>query len=683
MAIEDIKKTLEQRFSEPLNEFYTRRIIFWNDEEKGFTDEICELELRNAKVLILTETNNFEVKKLLSHDDLHSNYLVYNSFDVSMEDDWLLDIKLFSEEFRADQISMWMQEMNIVPNPAVRNTVKFYRGFFNAASRRKLVAQFGDVIDNPNMLHLAVLASICKVQKLDCKAIIRAVMAAGNDVINELKLSILSYNASDIFWKLVLKVTGYESEKVPNIDDMNIHIVLSAMTKTMHEKHLEGLENRYNSFFNGFCYELIYEWLYSDKKDQLIDVLRFVEKKLRFVDRFNEKEISDLVDTEILPCIDEIILNKLMERILHHTIHADEIIAIIEKRRTMIWYKDNEYYYSALMQVAYMQKFHDQYIRGFHHANAKELWNAYTNAYYIMDSYYRKFHVAFVKSLTSSNHVLDDGLRNVVEEVEGLYKHWYLDNLAENFTNVIERDLADNGYIVGINSQADFYNQIISSYDNKVFVIISDALRYEVAVDIAEQLCVETKADVTIDSQQAVFPSITKIGMAALLPHKELSIVRRNDNFNVLADGSPTEMADRAAILKKHNPQSLLVRYKDFILMKKDEQRELIKGQEVIYIYHDTIDSLGHYDEMNVFSACEAAQAELVNLVRVITGSLNGVNIVITSDHGFLYTHKPLHTEDKMERSPFKQDILEQGRRICFYRYESKSRFFDAGERLL
>ena len=29
MAIEDIKKELEQRFAEPLDEFYKRRIIFW------------------------------------------------------------------------------------------------------------------------------------------------------------------------------------------------------------------------------------------------------------------------------------------------------------------------------------------------------------------------------------------------------------------------------------------------------------------------------------------------------------------------------------------------------------------------------------------------------------------------------------------------------------------------------
>lgn len=663
MALEDIKKNLEQRFSEPLPEFYQRRVIFWNDEEKEFLDEINELELSNAKILVLNDTNNFIVKKTLSFDDETSNYLVYNCFDTNMEDDWLLDIKLYSEEFRADQLSIWMQEMNIEQTPAIRNKIKDYRGFLNAASRRKLVSQFGSEITTPSKLYLAILASICKVRTLNPKDIIKAVIADGYDLSNRLKMDMLTYGASDIFWSLVNKATGYSSETVGNIDKMNAHIVLSALTKTMDEKHLSGLEQRYNSFHNGFCYEMLYEWLHSDKKDELVDVLRYVEKELRLINRFDKNEISYLVDTELLPCIDEIILKKLMQSIVQQTINPDEVIATIEKRRTMVWYKDNENYYTALMQVANMQKFYGEHMGGFHHSTGKSIWNAYTSEYYLMDMYYRKFHLAFASSLKNSNQLLDDEFRSVVDVVETLYKNWYLDSLAENFTNVIESDLATNGHIQGINHQEQFYSSAVSLSDNKVFVIISDALRYEVAGSIADELRIITKSDVSIESQQSIFPSITKFGMAALLPHRELSISEKSDGLSVLVDGQSSEMNDRDAILKKRNPNSVAVRYNDFIFMKKDEQRELIKGQEVIYIYHDTIDSTGHHDEMNIFAACETAKDEIVSLVKVITNSLNGLNVVITSDHGFLYTHKPLNNSDRMERSSFKQDIIEQGRR--------------------
>ena len=66
MELESIIKQLNQKFSEPLPEFYERRVIFWNDEEKAFADKLDDFELENAKLLILTETNNFEIKKMLS-----------------------------------------------------------------------------------------------------------------------------------------------------------------------------------------------------------------------------------------------------------------------------------------------------------------------------------------------------------------------------------------------------------------------------------------------------------------------------------------------------------------------------------------------------------------------------------------------------------------------------------------
>lgn len=39
-------------------------------------------------------------------------------------DNWLLDVELYSEEFRADLISIWMDEMGLISNPAMRKQVK-------------------------------------------------------------------------------------------------------------------------------------------------------------------------------------------------------------------------------------------------------------------------------------------------------------------------------------------------------------------------------------------------------------------------------------------------------------------------------------------------------------------------------------------------------------------------------
>ena len=80
MSIESIQFTLRERFAAPLPEFYQRRIIFWQDEDREFESMLDELYIPDVTILKLTGTNNFAVKKLLLHDDLTGNYLIYNPF---------------------------------------------------------------------------------------------------------------------------------------------------------------------------------------------------------------------------------------------------------------------------------------------------------------------------------------------------------------------------------------------------------------------------------------------------------------------------------------------------------------------------------------------------------------------------------------------------------------------------
>lgn len=137
MDTDKVIQDLNRRFAAALPEFYRRRIIFWRDEDKEFADKLDEVVLENAKVIALTGNNAFSVKKLLSVDDLATNYLVYSPLTYNrLDDNWLLDIQLYSEEFRADLISIWVDEMGLAPNPAMRKQVKNYRAYFNAKDRR-------------------------------------------------------------------------------------------------------------------------------------------------------------------------------------------------------------------------------------------------------------------------------------------------------------------------------------------------------------------------------------------------------------------------------------------------------------------------------------------------------------------------------------------------------------------
>ena len=162
MDTDKVIQDLNRRFAAPLPEFYQRRIIFWYDEDKEFEDKLDEVVLENAKVVALTGNNAFSVKKLLSVDDLTTNYLVYSPLAYNRPDDnWLLDIELYSEEFRADLISIWMDEMGLASNPSMRKQVKNYRAYFNAKDRRLKISAQNKVPATPAQLHMAVMAAIC------------------------------------------------------------------------------------------------------------------------------------------------------------------------------------------------------------------------------------------------------------------------------------------------------------------------------------------------------------------------------------------------------------------------------------------------------------------------------------------------------------------------------------------
>lgn len=165
--LEKITQDLNRRFSAHLLEFYKRRIIFWIDADKEFEDKIEEISLENAKVLVLTVKNNFAAKKLLAKDDTTSNFLVYCPLIFEKpEDNWLINIELYSEEFRADLNSVWMDEMGLPNNPTIRKMVKGYRKFFNRAERRGSVAAMAKNIGTASQLHLAVMASICGIKNI-------------------------------------------------------------------------------------------------------------------------------------------------------------------------------------------------------------------------------------------------------------------------------------------------------------------------------------------------------------------------------------------------------------------------------------------------------------------------------------------------------------------------------------
>ena len=670
MSTESIQFNLKERFAAPLPEFYQRRIIFWQDEDREFESTLDELELPGVNIVKLTGTNNFAVKKLLLHDDLTGNYLIYNPFSYAApQDDWLRDIELYSEEFRADYYSILMSELNINASPVMRRTVKLYSTFFDNKDRVARLRKIGREYQTPLQLHIDIMAVLAGLSGGSAQDVFIAVLSAGldeesNAVLNNIK----KFGNIEAFWQLVRKYTGFIHEDDKPLGFFSSHVLLTALAQTMNPSVLKGLERFISESNRAYCYSIVHEWRNREDNTALWDLCRTVEQELQLPSRFDKQEIETLLTGDIFPSIHEVILKRFFSEAAEQVVKPDLILKTVENRRTSGWIEHFSDYYDCLYFIAKMQEFYQNNAAGFHIVEPKAVWKLYTEKAFEMDNFYRHFHYAFGCTLKDSNPLLEDKLKHAAEYVEGLYQNWYLKELTGCWTNAISDNLASLGYVSEIAKQRDFYSRYIRPLAGKnirAFVIISDALRYEVAAELCDTLIRTTKGTAKLEAMQAIFPSITKFGMAALLPGRKISV---DEDMGVYVEDMPTSSTqEREKILCASNMSSVAIQYNDVLSMKRAERRELVSGKEVVYIYHNTIDAIGDKapTENKVFEACEDTIQEISNILRIIVNDMQGTDIFITSDHGFLYTYRPLTEGDKISKNTFTGKVYEVGRRYA------------------
>lgn len=172
---------------------------------------------------------------------------------------------------------------------------------------------------------------------------------------------------------------------------------------------------------------------------------------------------------------------------------------------------------------------------------------------------------------------------------------------------------------IDMDAQTNFYEREIAptlKAGRKIAVIISDALRYEVAQELSERIDRESRFSTKLNMQYSVLPSYTQLGMAALLPHGSLEFDSK-DRLYVLADGRSTKGIEaRDAILSAVGGKA--IRYDDLTKLKVSEIKELYKSCNVLYVYHNHIDATGDAEktELETVDACEKTFKELGEVVK-------------------------------------------------------------------
>lgn len=97
--------------------FQQQRIIFWNDPDHEFVDYLSEsifAPVEGVQVIRLDQTGALEAKLQIERDDPNGKFLIYSpAEEPNFDDDWLLDIRLYSHSFRADRASIVLEELGL------------------------------------------------------------------------------------------------------------------------------------------------------------------------------------------------------------------------------------------------------------------------------------------------------------------------------------------------------------------------------------------------------------------------------------------------------------------------------------------------------------------------------------------------------------------------------------------
>lgn len=645
-------------------------LVFWNDAGGEFASQVDAIELDGVKVLRLDQTPVLQAKIWIERE-VGVRWLVYAPYEEpEPAKDWLLDARLRGKPFSADTASMQLDELKLSTR-ALRDHLKLRSKFLRARDRLERIKRWVEPLDTAEDLDRKMLAAVTKAETADTSAIFLKVFGAlaaeGADLGKTPKVieEMASNELVGAFWTLAEREFGYKDtgsegpslrgllyaifatdfcNGVRNTPAPLVHFVIEARSKAAHA----------SVFASRWRTDMANYGSYDALSNQ-------VAEDLRVSDILSPMRAEDLVDAMTFEAIEKRVIGDLKARIMGGKgANMDSARELIARRRDGHWANPllagaNDSTralaasYDALEAAAGFFELQAKHAHGFSFPDPRSAFEAYRSEIHQFDQLYRWFMRA-AESVEPMGWSLLHELRDGMEDA---YSGWFIGQLSSAWGSIAEGSsgLLSSWKLDGIANQQDFYaKHVAPAFDGgakRVFVVISDAFRYEAAAELVAELNSKNRVKASLNAMLGVLPSYTALGMASLLPHERLAY-KRNASLDVTVDGQPSStLEQRSAILSAHGGVAI---GREALMEKgKDKGREFVKPHKLVYVYHDLIDMIGDKrgSETKTFEATAQAIKEISELVGFIVNNLNGSTVLVTADHGFLYQESALEEADR------------------------------------
>ena len=649
--------------------FASNAVIFWHDVEAEFSGVVDGLAIDGVELIRMDEQPNLRIKLQIESQPDQSWLLYSTKPEPEPTNDWLLDVRLRSKVFRADPASILLEDLGLT-TVSLRTHLRERAKFLRAKDRVERLKRFVLPGDTAEDLDCKMLAVITRADLPELFAILQRVYGAcvvdgEADLVMPPKVwqDICSNDLEPVFWTLVRQQLGY-ADPAPSLRDLLIRILATDFCRTLLGEMPKQLVHfvltdrsfaanasvfvsrwrsdisqfgSYNALASAIAQELdLTSLLGGLSAEQLIECMTFEEIELRIVQDLKNRIINgegtnmDVVRSHIARRRDGHWANPLL-------VSANE--------RT----KALAACYDALTAAADFFSLKAVHSSGFSFSDASAAFAQYRDELFRLDQLYRHFHTAADLVEPTGWAVLHE-LRATIESV---YSGWFIPQLSTAWAKIAEgpKGLLATWALPGVTPQQNFYKQkvapLFEGSVKRVYVVISDALRFEVAQELVQQTNSKSRFKASLDAMLGVLPSYTALGMAALLPHKTLAY-KVGSVEEVQVDGQTVATLDqRSEYLKSSG--GLAIKAEDLMSLGKDKGRELVRDQKLVYVYHDRIDMIGdkQASETKTFEAAAKTVEELSDLLSFIINGLNGSTVLVTADHGFMYQESALDVADK------------------------------------
>jgi uncharacterized protein (TIGR02687 family) len=611
--------------------FDRHRIVFWYDPN-GDWPEVFQTFAGEAVTKLEVRNNEFGTKvRIVKDPNPGAKFLVYvPSPRPDDGDNWLLDLLLQGYEYKADKASLALQEVGL-PQSFLELAQEHAR-FFLSEKRIAALKELLHTNDEEREVRLKMMAVLAGSNvAADVDALLMHFLTSGGTagLFDPVGQTLGTSNLVVPFWREVSRSFSYAGA-TPSLRDFVVTLFRGAnpldRQVTLHPHSRVFLQHWKDSQAHGGAYRA---WS------------GLMEKDLQVEETLNGlQDAATVADSDAFEIFERFTLHRLCKAFEAGRPGTD-LIEDIRRRRSSFWYAEHKPGYLALEYAVELREL----LAGVELIvdSIEAGVSRYTTSWWKLDRAYRLC-VFNLRQYGQTNL-----MAGISTWVERSYLNNFLLPLSDRWSDQVVR--LSKWECGDLPAQRQFFEQYVRPFltrGQKVFVIVSDALRYEAAADFAARLQLENRWTTEVNALWGSLPSYTQLGMASLLPGSRWGISPETGNATV-DEKSAAGTTNRSEILKTAcSGKAVAVQAEAFLEMNsKTDGRALMRDHEAIYIFHNVIDNIGDdpRTEAKTFDSVEQAFNELEQIIKKVA-NINGSNMILTADHGFLFQQDDLHEGD-------------------------------------